>query len=357
MFIGMFNTIKIFLAVAVLAGASGAAFAEETANSQATLEVQTSARVEADFGADVAVTSFSTSVAGKAFILDGSKSQDDGVVHTFVWRQVSGPFKYSVGEGIKASFTPTVAGTYIFELVVTDSSGRSAVAQTKTITVTTGPASAAKPTGDPDFDLKSVPSGADIGDVDRDGSPDRITNPGSGDPDFDFLNIDVSGGEDGDEVTVRGWDPKKKEEIVGKPESVETEDDLRIYAEATLLSDPALKGIKIKENLIEVGSREPGKFLWLIPVEMDTKIEVYFNPKEYNLDKNIKVKFPWWSFLVKKPSTTASLEADLNAEMLAKIDGFTIKQSVKSYSGVLNLVSSVLKTRHDTVKNSIGNIR
>lgn len=358
MFIDMINTIKIFLAVVVLAGLSGAVFAEETTGS-ATLEVQTSARVEADSGGGSLVTS-SSAVVGKAFILDGSKSQDDGVVRTFIWRQVSGPFKFESKEGIAISFTPTVAGTYVFELVVTDSSNRSTVAQRKTITVTTAPTSTAKPTislGDPDFDLKSAPSGADTGDVDRDGSPDRITNPGSGDPDFDLLNIDVSGGEDGNEVTVRGWDPKKKEEIVGNHESVETEDDLRIYVEATLLNDSVLKGIKIKENFIEIGSREPGKFLWLIPVEMNTKVEVYFNPKEYNVDKNVKVKFPWWSFLVKKPSATASLEADLNVQMVSKIDSFTIKQSVKSYSGALRLVSNVLKTRHDTVKNSIGNIR
>ncbi|OGF62630.1 hypothetical protein A2662_03790 [Candidatus Giovannonibacteria bacterium RIFCSPHIGHO2_01_FULL_45_33] len=350
MFTDMFNTIKIFLAFAVLAGASGVVFAEETTGSSATLEVRTSATVEAqgstgartepDFGGGYEISVFSA-VAGKAFILDGSKSQDDGVVHTFIWRQVSGPFKFVLKEGITASFTPTVAGTYVFELVATDSNNRSTVAQTKTVTVTVVPASTAKPSippGDPDFDLNALPP------------------PGSGDPDFDLLNIEIAGGLSED-VTVRGWDPKKKEEIVGKPRSVETTDDLKIYVEATLLSDPVLKGIKIKENFIEVGTREPGKFLWLIPVEMDTKVGVYFNPKEYNLDKNVKVKFPWWSFLVKKSAPTASLEIDIDAQMASKIDSFTIKQTVRGYAEALSLVSNVLKTRHDTVKNSIGNIR
>ena len=353
-FMAIFNDMKITkIFYLVFAGLvffdAGAALALE-ADSSATVEIQTSARTEPDFGGGYEISA-SSAVVGKAFILDGTKSQDDGVVHTYIWKQVSGPFKFATKEGITASFTPTVAGTYVFELVVTDSSGRSTVAQSKTITVTVNPGSAAKPTGDPDFDLKSAPSGENIGDTDRDGSSDRTINPGSGDPDFDLL-IEVGAG-----VEVRGWDPKKKEEIISHPENVNTADDLKIYAEATLLNDPVLKGIKIRENFIEVGSREQGKFLWLIPVEMDTKIEVYFNPKEYDLDKNVKVKFPWWSFLVRKSAPAASLEADLDAQMVSKIESFTIKQSIRSHAEALSLVSSVLKTRHDTAKNSVGNIR
>ena len=60
---------------------------------------------------------------GTAFVLDGSKSQDDGIVGIFRWRQVGGPIAFSSREGATTSFTPTAPGTYTFELTVTKSDG------------------------------------------------------------------------------------------------------------------------------------------------------------------------------------------------------------------------------------------
>ena len=66
------------------------------------------------------------SVVGQPFVLDGTRSQDDGAVQTFTWRQVDGP---TVALGNASSPTPTFVplspGTYVFELTVTDTSGAS----------------------------------------------------------------------------------------------------------------------------------------------------------------------------------------------------------------------------------------
>jgi hypothetical protein len=62
------------------------------------------------------------------FVLDGSRSQDDGTIHTFTWRQVGGlPLRGLpvTSSAALVSVRPVVAGTYAFELSVTDDSGLS----------------------------------------------------------------------------------------------------------------------------------------------------------------------------------------------------------------------------------------
>jgi hypothetical protein len=50
-------------------------------------------------------------------------------------------------------------------------------------------------------------------------------------------------------------------------------------------------------------------------------------------DKNAKVKFPWWAFMA------------------------TNKNGDELGQQLVDTISNVLKTKHDTIKNSIGNIR
>src|SRR3989344_4279786 len=76
-------------------------------------------------------------VIGQTFILDGTKSQDDGTVNRFVWKQISGPttVKLSSTTVIKPSFPSTQVGAYVFELTVTDTTGLSYVAQKSEVIV------------------------------------------------------------------------------------------------------------------------------------------------------------------------------------------------------------------------------
>ncbi len=65
---------------------------------------------------------------GDTFTLDAS---DIGYDKTdiYVWKQVSGPAYsvYSTQKGLRSSFIPTTPGTYVFELIATDSLGVSSV--------------------------------------------------------------------------------------------------------------------------------------------------------------------------------------------------------------------------------------
>lgn len=63
-------------------------------------------------------------IEGEPFILDGASSQDDGVIKAFSWRQVSGPTALISDSNSPApGVVPPTAGTYVFELMVMDSSG------------------------------------------------------------------------------------------------------------------------------------------------------------------------------------------------------------------------------------------
>ncbi|MDA1035418.1 MAG: hypothetical protein O3B65_00885 [Chloroflexi bacterium] len=70
-------------------------------------------------------TAFEPTV-GEPFVLDGARSQDDGVVSKFSWRQVSGPTALISDNSSPApSVVPQTAGTYVFELTTTDANGGS----------------------------------------------------------------------------------------------------------------------------------------------------------------------------------------------------------------------------------------
>lgn len=82
-------------------------------------------------------------VAGQAFVLDGTRSQDDGTIRAFTWTQTGGPTAFTSQSGSLVTVVPTT-GTYSFNLVVTDATNLSSLPQSLTIPVvpaagTTGP--------------------------------------------------------------------------------------------------------------------------------------------------------------------------------------------------------------------------
>jgi len=83
---------------------------------------------------DLSVPVSKYGIVGESFVLDGSKSQDDGFIHTFVWRQTKGPSIFATKKAETISVIPQEAGTFEFELIVTDNAGlQSAPSQVKVL--------------------------------------------------------------------------------------------------------------------------------------------------------------------------------------------------------------------------------
>ena len=86
------------------------------------------------------------------------------------------------------------------------------------------------------------------------------------------------------------------------------------------------ESISLNFEKITTKVKQSAKFLWFIPASVTATVEI-------DAENRVQVKFPWWAFFL----------AGKNGDELGE--------------KVFTTLSNVLKTKHDTVKNAIGNIR
>ena len=172
--------------------------------------------------------------------------------------------------------------------------------------------------------------------------------------DLDFVKGTVSASA----VEVRGWDPKQKQEFLATVKAqaqVRSGQDLENFAKGIVIHDENVEEISSDEDSVEVRYRVPAKFLGFF--ETTLPVTVVANKAEGELGKGVKVHFPWYRFLfgVSDQVSETSLETSVNSAVIADLDigALDFAVSARLYSAI----SNVLKTKHDTVKNSIGNIR
>lgn len=151
-------------------------------------------------------------------------------------------------------------------------------------------------------------------------------------------------------VEVRGWDPKQKEAFLADvKERVEltSGQDLENFARGVLIQDENIEQISLNFEKIKVDYKMPAKFLGIIPITLKTTVEA-------TSGERVKVKFPWYSFLF---SISNELKAPALEEALEEVSKVDFQSSIQEQARVFQTISNVLKTKHDTVKNSINNIR
>ncbi len=197
--------------------------------------------------------------------------------------------------------------------------------------------------------------GRTVGDSDND--PLNISVKGSG---LKKLHLEAKEGDSSKKVGVQGWDPKKKEEIIGSPHNVRTPEELSVYVEAVALNDARISDISVSRSSVEIQSAEKGKLFWFIPVQMTRVITVNIKDGEKKADR-VKVKFPWYHVFVKKTETSEALKSEVSTRLdtweWESVDSSQSMTDAARISHILQLVSGILKTKHDTVKNSTGNVR
>ena len=414
---------------------------------------QTSATTGLVLEATVA-TEYQTAYVGEAFILDGSKSQDDGVIKTYAWRQLSGPVRFSLASGAKVSITPSVAGTYVFDLQATDSAGLSSTVKKVQLVVSASayvtqpnesdldfiaqPTTTTKESGEkggtedinigvgessagpalleidtirgesPDDEKKGnveinwkveegqklVPVFLEIGGIDGEATAaqanDRLVNagPSTGWP---AGGVYVASGD------VNGLTTEQKQAFLATVKTwaeVKSEQDLQNFAVGVMMQEaqPA-ESLSLNYEKIKFTYNMPAKWLGIIPASYKAEVSIDKGDNENWDFGRVKVKFPWYSFLMRKGTSMKELtqvlqqeaeakkkgnvefewkveegqkgaeaEAEITADTSASEAGKDHKDEIEILSWsfgarAMQTISNVLKTKHDTVKNSIGNIR
>lgn len=268
-------------------------------------------------------------------VLDASSSAGTSAVSRYLWRQTGGPtVTISNAATAKATFVPKVPGTYVFELVITDATGKGTVARRLELTavsksdlvVTVEPTpitpifleiedikgeSEEDEKGNVEMEWKVEEGekgapGVEPDEIDYDESVELMTN-------FAIL---LGGSDDTDEE-----DPKDEEEQAqGLERAAEV---LLVNAQA---SEQAIESISLNFEKISTRVKHEVKLFGVIPSQAKATVEI-------DADGKVTVKFPWW---------------------VAFASG---KDSDALGDKIVEVLSDVLKAHHDTIKNAIGNIR
>ncbi len=242
------------------------------------------------------------------------------------------------------------------------------------------PKPAPTPTGDPDFDLIKVapspvspiyketsaqgenpiyendkkvvspsnpnsPKSVDIKDHDDDGD-----NVPSKTEDVD-MHMSVSS------VVVRGWDPKKKEEFMSEQKEaseVRSGQELEHFAQGVLLADEKIIDVQFNPKELSVSYEAEGKLLWFIPVSYTERL---IARGDEGGEVTFATKKPWWGFLVGTNNEGEEVAAEAAKKHKETIEISSWSFGASNHAMLLGTISNVLKTKHDTAKNSVGNIR
>ncbi|PIQ66573.1 MAG: hypothetical protein COV96_00805 [Candidatus Zambryskibacteria bacterium CG11_big_fil_rev_8_21_14_0_20_42_18] len=143
---------------------------------------------------------------------------------------------------------------------------------------------------------------------------------------------------------VRGWDPEEKEvflQTVKTHAELRSGQDLENFARGVLLEDENMEKLEIAEDGVKIGYHLPAKLFNIFETSFRTQVEI-------KSDSNVKVKFPWYSFLYKKYAVSEELEAELRASV--ELDDWMVlsEENVAQTAGIIIEAQGTLKKSFDT---------
>ncbi|MDP1718905.1 MAG: hypothetical protein Q8L24_00560 [bacterium] len=142
-------------------------------------------------------------------------------------------------------------------------------------------------------------------------------------------------------VIVRGWDAEKKELV----------DVLEKNAKATAEADENIVSAEVDKDKIEVIYRRPAKLFGFIPV-------AYYHAFTVDGKGNISNGKPWWLMFASGDADQFGSDVDaLFQDGQSKLRYIKAPTDLEQQLQRFSALSNILKTKHDTVKNSINNVR
>ena len=161
-------------------------------------------------------------------------------------------------------------------------------------------------------------------------------------------------------VTVRGWDPAKKEEFLKSIKSfaeLKSGQDLENFAKGVLLRDENVDAAIVSEEEVLVSYKMPAKFLGIFNSPLHVQIKV-------RADGEVMVKYPWFRFLFKKPVSADSIKQTMQTQVKlsgvgddAELANIDLQNVLQKQSQVLQIISNVSKMLHDTAMSVARNMK
>jgi hypothetical protein len=130
---------------------------------------------------------------------------------------------------------------------------------------------------------------------------------------------------------------------------IKNDNDLKIYGSLVASKRPAVESINVTSNQVEVAYTQQGRFLGIFKTNMPAKVIVAAVGR-------VKVKLPWYSFLVVKHTgdITTEIQSNLGSDA-ANINGSANSSAtVQSTARVINVVSSSVQNHSTATVNANG---
>jgi len=178
--------------------------------------------------------------------------------------------------------------------------------------------------------------------------------------------------ESGNEVSVRATELRELNEeqkeafmaTVKTHAEVKSGQDLENFARGVMLENQAMEEISLSNEKISVKYESEGKLFGFIPISFYKNVEVDMNAGD-GVDR-VKVKFPWYRFMMKVDVGGDDLSESINTEIeniigvataTSTLAETSLQGQINIMSRVITTLSNVLKRKHDTSKNTINNVR
>lgn len=156
---------------------------------------------------------------------------------------------------------------------------------------------------------------------------------------------------------LRGLGEEEKQEFLSEVKAfaeLQSEQDLENFARGILLEDERLLEVQFNPKELSVSRQASGKLLGFIPVTYKERVVA---SGEDGAEVEIEVKLPWWGFLLSPDIKPEELAAEAKKKHKDTIEIDSWSWGASNAGSLLKAISDVLKTKHDTAKNSVSNVR
>lgn len=159
----------------------------------------------------------------------------------------------------------------------------------------------------------------------------------------------IEGEGSGARVEIKKKDGVTLEKEIEVTSLVKTEAELQSFVNTVTEADENIGEVVIATGTISIEYKQPARLFGVIPSALRPQVTVFVGTTSA---RHVKVKFPWYHVFFKKEVDLSDLESQIEAR-----ERLSVPADTHTVARIFETLSNILKTKHDTAKNSIGNIR